>query len=231
MGTRPRLRAAAVTLTLGAALLLPTAPASARSDDSRGICAAVAAQFAHRGFVNPRVIAVAARANAPLIAQLTAERSAVVADLATATTERADLAARLSALQIDAATVNERIQQVQSDIAANTADLNVVGLVDRAITRELGLLSTLPDSPDKAARIAAQEQARVENNARGTLLVAERNNLLAQLSSLQTQLAADVAAEAVATNALATLDAEIASRTARLAAIDAQLSLGGCTTV
>jgi hypothetical protein len=231
MGTRLRSRATAVTLTLGATLLLPTAPASAHADNARGICAAVAAQSAHRGFVNPRVIAAAARANGPLIAQLTAERSAVVADLATATAERAALAARLLALQLDATTVNGRIQQVQSDIVANTADLNVVGLVDRAITRELGLLSTLPDSPDKAARIAAQEQARFENNARGGLLLAQRNDLLGQLSSLQTQLAADVAAEAVATDALATLDAQIASRTARLAAIDAQLALGGCATV
>lgn len=229
MATHTRLRATAVKMTfgvatMGAATLL--VPATAHADP--GICAGVAAQLAHHGSVNPHLLAAAARANADVIARLTAERSAVTSDVAVATAARTTLVATLAALRLDEAAVGARILQLQSDIATTLADLNVTGLVDRAINVQLGLLSTLPDSPAKTAAIAEQLQARVVNDARRALLLDQLTSQRAQLAFYESQLATDAAAETAAVDSLAAVDAQLAALTTRATAIDAQLALGGC---
>ena len=113
---------------------------------------------------------------------------------------------------------------LQAQVTALQArERNVIGeltgtaVVARAILRAVGLISTLPDGPEKDRLLAEQEAARVRNEA-------HRAVLLLELADVRQQLASATAALDAQKQAVVALTATVAADTAQLAAIDARLA-------
>jgi chromosome segregation ATPase len=204
MATTLRLAGVAAAATMFGSLLMP-ATASATPLSERPTMVRLAGDHADCGHHRGGVAALRREA-----ADLGAQRTTVAAELADAENEVAAATARVDALQ----TQVSALQQQERDVL--TA-LNITGLIERAINFREGLISTLPDGPEKDRLLAEQEAARAANHA-------HRDALALELADVRQRLATTTAALGAAQQTVVAVTATVAAETQQLAAIDARLA-------
>jgi hypothetical protein len=203
MATTVRLAGVAAAALFGSLLMPATASASALSDPP----AAVGQADEHSDCGHHRGGVAALRREA---VELGAERTTVAAELANAESELAAAIAAADTLQTQVTSLHQREFGILSELA-------ITSLIDRAIFRAVGLISTLPDGPEKDRLLAEQEAGRVRNEAHQAVLFLE-------LTDVRQQLASATAALAQARSLVDTLTQQVTADTAQLAAIDARLA-------